>query len=84
MLARPRHPGDPAAERGTSLGWEGRMLLAGLAAGIGIATVAYLALTAYLGVLIGAKVVTRCLAPGRNTVHDRPGTGGRREPPPAS
>jgi hypothetical protein len=84
MLTRPRHPGGRAAERGTGLGWEGRMLLAGLGAGIGIATVAYLALTAYLGVLIGAKVVTRCLAPERNLVHDRPGNGGRREPPSAS
>lgn len=38
---------------GAGLGWEGRMLAAGLAALLGIATFAYLVLTAYLGVLLG-------------------------------
>jgi hypothetical protein len=57
MLAKPRRPGEQRGERGTVLGWEGRLLLAGVAAAMGIATFAYLALTAYLGLLILAKVV---------------------------
>ncbi len=69
-LARPAAPGGAEpAERGTGLGWEGRLLVAGMAAAMGIATFAYLALTAYLGVLICAKVVTSCLAPQEE---DRP------------
>ena len=63
MLAKPRRSGEQRGERGTALGWEGRLLLAGLAAAMGIATFAYLALTAYLGVLICAKVVLSSLAP---------------------
>jgi hypothetical protein len=63
QLARLRDPDAEPVERGTSLGWEGRLLFAGLAAAMGVATFAYLALTAYLGVLICAKVVTSCLAP---------------------
>jgi hypothetical protein len=43
------------------LGWEGRMLLIGMAAAAGLATFAYLVLTAYLGVLVGAKIVTSAL-----------------------
>lgn len=84
MVARLRQPGAERAERGNSLGWEGRMLLAGLAAATGVATFAYLALTAYLGVLIYAKVVTSSMAPREEHARDRPGHGGRREPPPAS
>jgi hypothetical protein len=45
-------------ERGTALGWEGRMLLLGAAAAAGIGMFAYLALTAYLGGLICVKVLT--------------------------
>ena len=63
MLAKPRRPGEQRGERGTALGWEGRLLLAGVAAAMGIATFAYLALTAYLGLLICAKVVVSSLAP---------------------
>jgi hypothetical protein len=44
-------------ERGTALGWEGRMLLLGAGAAAGIGMFAYLALTAYLGGLICAKVL---------------------------
>ena len=44
-------------ERGTALGWEGRMLLLGIGAAAGIGMFAYLALTAYLGGLICVKVV---------------------------
>jgi hypothetical protein len=63
MLAKPRRPGEQRGERGTALGWEGRLLLAGVAAALGIATLAYLALTAYLGLLILAKVVVSSQAP---------------------
>jgi len=63
LLTKPRDPDAAPAERGTALGWEGRMLFVGVTAAMGIATYAYLALTAYLGVLICAKVVTSCLAP---------------------
>lgn len=48
-------------ERGTALGWEGRMLLMGAAAAAGLGTLAYIALAAYLGVLVGAKVLTSCI-----------------------
>jgi len=45
-------------ERGSALGWEGRMLLMGAGAAAGIGTFAFIALTAYLGMLICAKVLT--------------------------
>jgi hypothetical protein len=67
LMARPRRRNwtmeliEADRERGTTLGWEGRMLLMGAAAAAGIGTLAYLALTAYLGVLICAKVLTTCL-----------------------
>ena len=63
QLARPRDPDREPVERGTGLGWEGRLLFAGLAAAMGVATYAYVALAAYLGLLLCAKVVTICLAP---------------------
>jgi len=69
LLARPRRPGEIRGERGTGLGWEGRLLIAGLAAAFGVATFAYLALTAYLGLLIVARVLTSSLALGEE---DRP------------
>lgn len=50
-------------EYGTELGWEGRVLFAGLTAAMGFATAGYLALTVYLAVLVGAKVVRSCLTP---------------------
>jgi hypothetical protein len=50
-------------EYGTELGWEGRVLFAGLTAAVGFATAGYLALTVYLAVLVGAKVVRSCLTP---------------------
>ena len=52
----------PASERGSAFGWEGRMLLAGIAAATGIATVAYVAMAAYLLGLIAARIVTRSVA----------------------
>jgi hypothetical protein len=42
----------------TRLGWEGRMVIAGLGAMIGIAMIAYLALAAYLVVLVCSKILT--------------------------
>jgi hypothetical protein len=49
-----------ARARGTrldiGLGWEGRMLFAGLGAAVGLAMLAYLVLTAYLGVLVCAEI----------------------------
>ncbi|HUA43046.1 MAG TPA: hypothetical protein VMA32_15830 [Streptosporangiaceae bacterium] len=78
LLAKQRRPGEDRGERGTALGWEGRLLLAGLAAAMGIATFAYLALTAYLGVLICAKVVLSSLSPQEENARDRTGPGGRR------
>jgi hypothetical protein len=61
LLARPRRSRHGVREYGTELGWEGRLLFAGLAAAMGIATVGYLALTVYLAALVGAKVVRSCL-----------------------
>jgi hypothetical protein len=64
MLARPMRRSwamevmEADRERGTALGWEGRMLLLGAGAAVGIGMFAYLALTAYLGGLICVKVVT--------------------------
>jgi hypothetical protein len=63
FLTRPRRHFSWGREYGTELGWEGRVLVAGLAAALGIATVGYLALTAYLALLIGAKIVRSCLGP---------------------
>jgi hypothetical protein len=57
-------PADAATGRlepGAWLGWEGRMIVCGLGAAMGIATFAYLALAAYLGVLICWKVMTSSL-----------------------
>ena len=50
------HPPD------TRLGWEGRMLVAGLGAMLGIAVVGYLALAAYLVVLVCRGVAASYLA----------------------
>jgi hypothetical protein len=58
LTSRPPPDGQRAPERGTALGWEGRMLLMGAAAGAGIGMYAYLALTAYLCLLICAKITT--------------------------
>jgi hypothetical protein len=59
MLARPARPAQAdRPEPGAGLGWEGRMLVAGLGALAGLTTFAYAALTAYLGVLICSKVMT--------------------------
>ena len=51
MAYQARHPVTPRGARG-SLGWEGRMLVAGFSAMIGLGTVGYLVLMAYLGWLL--------------------------------
>ncbi|HEY2312737.1 MAG TPA: hypothetical protein VGH96_03915, partial [Streptosporangiaceae bacterium] len=84
QLARPRDPEAEPAERGTGLGWEGRLLFAGLTAAMGVATFAYLALTAYLLALIFAKAVTSCLEPSAQAAGDRLDSDGGRTPPSAS
>ncbi len=43
------------AQRHAALGWDGRMIVAGLGAALGIATFAYLLLAAYVGVLSSAR-----------------------------
>jgi hypothetical protein len=63
LLARRRDPDAEPVERGTALGWEGRLFFVGLTAAMGLATFAYLALAAYLTVLICTKVATSCLTP---------------------
>jgi hypothetical protein len=47
--------------RGAIMGWEGRMIVAGLGAALGIATFAYLLLAAYLSVLICREIMTSWL-----------------------
>jgi hypothetical protein len=61
LLVKPRRRDTVPREYGTALGWEGRMLFIGFAAGLGIATAGYLVLTAYLVLLIGAKAVRSCI-----------------------
>jgi hypothetical protein len=84
ILTRRRAPDGDGSERGTALGWEGRLLIAGLAAAMGIATFAYLALTVYFGFLIVVRVVTTFAARQEGPVRDRLGAGGRRRPPATS
>jgi hypothetical protein len=48
-------------ERGVWMGWEGRMIICGLGAAMGIAMFAYAALAAYVGGLICWKVMTSSL-----------------------
>lgn len=67
ILARPMRRNwtmdlaETEIESGSALGWEGRMLLMGAAAAAGVGTLAYIALAAYLGMLICAKVLTSCI-----------------------
>jgi hypothetical protein len=46
----------------TRLGWEGRMLAVGLGAMFGVGMIAFLAMTAYLGLLVCGNVTASCLA----------------------
>jgi hypothetical protein len=51
-------PASTAPERATWMGWEGRMLICGLGAAMGIGMYAYLALAAYVGGLVCWKILT--------------------------
>ena len=44
------------AQRHTAMGWDGRMIAAGLGAALGLATFAYASIAAYLGVLICREI----------------------------
>lgn len=54
------HLAGPAAND-SAVGWEGRMIAAGLGAALGMATFAYLLLAAYLGVLVCREFMTNWL-----------------------
>lgn len=58
-----REAASSSASAGTLIGWEGRMLAICLGTMLGAATFAYLALAAYLGVLIGRGVTAGRLMP---------------------
>jgi len=58
MLAGPRRAGGRRPRLFGGLGWEGRMLVVGVGAMIGLTTFAYAALAAYLWVLICSRVIT--------------------------
>jgi hypothetical protein len=65
-LARRRSAADrgaqpSAAQPGAWMGWEGRMIICGLGAAMGIAMFAYVALAAYVGGLICWKIITSSL-----------------------
>jgi hypothetical protein len=53
---RPADQRPPATELGMWMGWEGRMIVVGLGAAMGVAMFAYLALAGYLGWLIFGKI----------------------------
>jgi hypothetical protein len=53
-------PGHPPS--GKAMGWEGRMITVGLGAALGMATVAYLLLAAYVGVLSCREIMRSWLA----------------------
>lgn len=61
-VAAPAEDASSVAELGSRLGWEGRMLLIGLAAAVGIAMIGYLVLAAYLAWLVAAKVLASSVA----------------------
>ena len=50
---------------GSSIGWEGRMLVVGVSAIVGVTTVIYVALSVYLGVLVCMDFVASSRVPGR-------------------
>jgi hypothetical protein len=55
---------DAAHAAETRLGWEGRMLAVGIGAMLGITAIAYVALAAYVAVLVCGRVRTSVLAVG--------------------
>jgi hypothetical protein len=60
-LARPDRRDAPGGAA-TRLGWEGRMLVVGIGAMLGITTVAFVALSVYVAALVCGKVRTSILA----------------------
>jgi hypothetical protein len=58
-------PSQDRSPAGSMIGWEGRMLVAGLSAVIGVTTVIYVALSVYLGVLVCIDFVARARLPRR-------------------
>jgi hypothetical protein len=74
------YPGQPAraAEGPIRLGWEGRSLLIGAAAAAGLTTFAYIVLSAYLGVLVGASILASYRGLREDGASDRLGPGGWR------
>jgi hypothetical protein len=57
--------GGGFAGQSASIGWEGRIFLAGLAATLGLATLGYLGLTAYLAAAISRRWLAGYLSLGR-------------------
>jgi hypothetical protein len=57
-----RGPGRLGWPAETRLGWEGRMLVVGVGAMLGVPVVAYVALSAYVAVLVLGRVRTSVLA----------------------
>jgi hypothetical protein len=63
LTARDRRgPGRLGRPAETRLGWEGRMLVVGVGAMLGVPVVAYVALSAYVAVLVCGRVRTSVLA----------------------
>jgi hypothetical protein len=70
-----RHPVTPRGAR-LSLGWEGRMLVAGFAAMVGLGTVGYLALIGYLGWLLAGNGLAGWFLASRRIKTALPRNGG--------
>ena len=70
-----RHPVTPRGAR-LSLGWEGRMLVAGFAAMVGLGTVGYLALIGYLGWLLAGNGLAGWFLASRRIKTAPPKNGG--------
>jgi hypothetical protein len=70
-----RHPVTPHGAR-LSLGWEGRMLVAGFAAMVGLGTVGYLALIGYLGWLLAGDALAGWFLASRRIKTAPPKNGG--------
>jgi hypothetical protein len=70
-----RHPVTPRGAR-LSLGWEGRMLVAGFAAMVGLGTVGYLALIGYLGWLLAGNGLAGWFLASRRIKTAPPRNGG--------
>jgi len=72
LLVRPRRRDSRPRELGSALGWDGRLLFIGVSAAVGLGTAGYLALFAYLVLLIGAKAVRSCIVSPDDDDRDLP------------